>query len=70
MKKTARRSFAMLMALVMVASLFFGIHVPTQAATVNYVKDGKYIYNWGERGETATFLSPMAEEFYEENNNI
>lgn len=68
MKKTMRRSFAMLMALVMAASLFFGINVPTQAATINYVKSGKYIYNWGERGETATFLSPMAEDFYEENN--
>jgi endonuclease I len=38
------------------------------AATVNYVYDGEYVYNWGTREETATFLSPMAEDFYEENN--
>ncbi len=68
MKKTMRRPVALLLSFIMVASLFFGISMPTQAATVNYVKNGKYIYNWGERGETATFLSPMAEDFYEENN--
>lgn len=68
MKKTMRRSFAMLMALVMAASLFFGINVPVEAANVEYVTENGYIYNWGERGEEATYLSQNAEAFYEENN--
>ena len=34
------------------------------ANDVEYVKSGNYIYNWGYRGETATFLSPNAQKFY------
>ncbi len=34
------------------------------ADDVEYVTSGQYIYNWGARGETATFLSPNAEKFY------
>ena len=36
----------------------------TCAEDVRYVKSGKYIYNWGARGEEATFLSTYAEDFY------
>ena len=36
----------------------------TSAEDVRYVKSGKYIYNWGARGEEATFLSTYAEDFY------
>lgn len=68
MKRVTRKPVALLLSFVMVASLFFGISTPAQAANVNYVKEGTYVYNWGERGETATFLSPMAVAFYQKNN--
>lgn len=37
---------------------------PTNADEVEYVTSGNYRYNWGVRGETATFLSKHAQEFY------
>ena len=67
MKMKTRKPVAFLLSFVMVASLFFGTNVPMQAATVNYVKEGSYVYNWGQRGQTATYLSPMAEAFYAKN---
>lgn len=36
----------------------------TKAEDVQYVKSGSYIYNWGARGEEATFLTTYAESFY------
>lgn len=71
MKHLMKRSFALLMALVLVFSLLPGISLDASAATVNYQygSTGKYsnvIKNWGARGEIATFLSPNAEEFYSE----
>lgn len=36
----------------------------TCAEDVQYVTKGKYIYNWGARGEDATFLSTYAQSFY------
>lgn len=36
----------------------------TRAEDVQYVTSGQYIYNWGARGETATFLSKYAQSFY------
>ena len=37
----------------------------TSASDVEYqYHEGKYISNWGARGEVATFLSPNAEKFY------
>ena len=69
MKKITMRSLAWLTGLMLFVSLFATITVlPAQAATVNYVKDGKYVYNWGQRETVATFLSPMAQDFYEDNN--
>lgn len=61
-----KRSMALLLALVLCLSLMPAMVVHVDAATVNYVYDssGKYIYNWGTRGTTATFLSPKAEAFY------
>ena len=66
MKQLAKRSLALLMALVMCIALLPVVHTHADAATVDYVTDGNIIYNWGKRGATATFLSPKAEEFYTE----
>ncbi len=71
MKILMKRSFAIVMTLVMCASMFFGLSFSAQAETqnvVNYVYSGNYVYNWGEREVEATFLSPMATEFYSDNN--
>ena len=78
MKKFINRSMAWLLTLVMCLSLLSGIQLPeTQAATTvdyRYGSTSEYsqcrniIYNWGTRGTTATFLSPNAEAFYEDNN--
>ncbi|MBR2320415.1 MAG: endonuclease [Clostridia bacterium] len=69
MKKFTKRSLAWLASVMLLISLLASlIVVPTQAATVNYVTSGNYVYNWGERDELATFLSPMAEDFYDANN--
>ncbi len=69
MKITMKKSFAVVMALVMCVSVLFGMNLSAFAAdnTVNYVYDGSYIYNWGTRETEATFLSPNAEAFYTEN---
>ncbi len=74
MKRLMKRSFALTLALVMIMSLFavFALNINaasmTSSGTVNYKYSGKYIYNWGEREEVATFLSPKAIEFYEKYN--
>jgi len=65
MKTTQKRLLAVLSALMLMVSVLGSLIVlPVQAATVNYVYSGNYVYNWGEREELATFLSPMAEDFY------
>ena len=69
MKKFTKRSLAWLASLMLFVSIFASvIVVPTQAATVDYVYSGKYVYNWGQRDELATFMSPMAKDFYADNN--
>ena len=71
MKITLKKSLAVIMALVMCVSVLFGMNLSAFAAdtnTVTYVKDGSYVYNWGTRGTTATFLSPMASKFYGDKN--
>lgn len=71
MKITMKKSLAVILSLVMCVSVLFGMSLSVFAAdtnVVNYVYDGTKVYNWGERGETATFLSPMAIEFYSDNN--
>ncbi|MGN1307653.1 MAG: endonuclease, partial [Faecousia sp.] len=37
---------------------------PGSAEEVNYVTSGSYIYNWGTRGTTATFLTTYATDYY------
>lgn len=68
MKIMAKKFISVLLTLVLCLSLIFGIKVPASADNVDYVYSGEYIYNWGTRGETATFLSQNAESFYEDNN--
>ena len=69
MKLLSKRSLAWLTSLLMLVSLFTAVAVlPAEAATVDYVYSGSYVYNWGQREEVATFLSPKAEAWYEKNN--
>ena len=67
MNHTIKRGLALLMVLVMCISFLPALHINTSAASVEYKYSGNYIYNWGQRGTTATFLSPNAEKFYAEN---
>ena len=71
MKKFVKSSLAWVLVFVLlvpVISAFGMFGMSVSAADVSYVYNGKYIYNWGTRGELATFLSPNAEDFYEDNN--
>ena len=66
MKLLNKRSLAWVASLMMLISVFASVVVlPTEAATVDYVYSGNYVYNWGAREEVATFLSPMAEDWYD-----
>jgi len=68
MKFVAKRWFSILLALIMCFSLVLNVNMLSKADYVDYVTSGGYIYNWGNRGEIATFLSQNAEGFYEDNN--
>ncbi|MBQ7088113.1 MAG: endonuclease [Clostridia bacterium] len=69
MKIMSKRSLAWLTSLLMLVSIFCSVVVlPAEAATVDYVYSGSYVYNWGTREEVATFMSPMAEAWYDKNN--
>ena len=69
MMQTMKRTLAWLLVLVMLVATVPALILHADAAgNVDYVYSGKYIYNWGTRGTVATFLSPNAEEFYEDNN--
>ena len=64
-----KRGLSLVLTLVLCFSMVPGVALVADAATVNYVTGnvdnlGGVVYNWGKRGTTATFLSPMAEEFY------
>ena len=81
MKNIFKRTSAVLLALMIVISL---LAIPgaaaskitttatgyTKASDVNYVKQGKYVVNWGARGENCVFLSSYAESFYTGNNTF
>ena len=67
MMQMMTRGLALLMVLVMCLAFLPSLFLGTSAAEFSYVYDGKYIYNWGTRGTVATFLSPNAEDFYDEN---
>ena len=56
MNNLAKRSLALILALVLCLSLLPVTVVPVSAAS--------YIYNWGTRGEVATSLSAYAQAFY------
>ena len=69
MKILNKRLLGWLTSVLMLLSIFASLIVlPSEAATVDYVYSGSYVYNWGQREEVATFLSPMAEDWYEKNN--
>ncbi|MBR5144058.1 MAG: endonuclease, partial [Clostridia bacterium] len=68
MSKFIKRSLASVLVLATIISLILSIGMNVSAADFSYVYSGQYIYNWGERGEEATFLSPNAKSFYEDNN--
>ncbi len=75
MRIFAKRALSLMLALVLCVGLLSGVTFPVSAATVDYVygspaeldKYSNVIYNWGTRGEVATFLSPNAEKFYTDN---
>ncbi len=69
MKNLAKRSLSMLLVLAMCISLLSGLTFTVSADNVTYRYSSEgYIYNWGERGTTATFLSQNAEAFYSDRN--
>lgn len=68
MKNAVKRVLAFLLVLVLCLSLLPLVQLFADAATVSYVYAGTTIKNWGTRGTVATFLSPKAEDFYENNN--
>ncbi|MBE6917420.1 MAG: hypothetical protein E7470_05955, partial [Ruminococcaceae bacterium] len=69
MKQTARRYLAMFLALVMCIGVLPVMQIAAANETVDYVTGSNgYIYNWGIRGEKATFLSQNAKAFYSGNN--
>ena len=67
MKSFTKRSISIILSFLLCFGIVFGINMPAQAANVDYVKNDKYIYNWGTREEVATFLSQNAEAFYSDN---
>ena len=58
MKQYLKRSMSAMLALLLVISLFSGLVVPAQAATVK---------NYGYRGDTAKLFSSYATKFYSKN---
>ncbi len=67
MKNVMKKGMSLLLVLLMVISLLPQITLQSSADSVDYVYSGSYIYNWGKRGTTATFLSQNAEAFYSDN---
>ena len=68
MKNTFKQAVALLLLLSITISCLSAFTLNASGGTVDYVYSGKYIYNWGEREEEATFLSPNALKFYTGNN--
>ncbi len=62
-----KRGLSLLLIPILCISLLTAIGPNANAAEITYTYDDEYIYNWGVRGETATFLSPNAVAFYESN---
>ena len=68
MSNLTKRSLSLLLVLATLVCMIATVGINASAADFSYVYSGKYIYNWGERGEVATFLSPNAESFYKKYN--
>ena len=78
MKNILNRGLSALLALALCLSLWVVAPAPEADAagtveyrygsTSEYSNCSNVIYNWGSRGTVATFLSPNAEKFYEDNN--
>ena len=64
MTKFMKYSLAWCLVLVLLIPM---LGISASASEVSYASSGEYIYNWGIRGEVATFLSPNAKAFYEAN---
>ena len=65
-----KKTISVLLLLTMLVSLFAGLTLtaeaaqPTSAAAVNYRTSSGYVYNWGKRDTTATFLTTYAQNYY------
>ena len=68
MKTLTRRYIGLMLTFVMCIGMVLGVNLSASAQNVDYVKNGNYIYNWGNREEIATFLSQNAIAFYNDNN--
>lgn len=71
MKGIYKRGLSIAITLLLILSLFSGITVSSDAVSVYYqtvdTEDYKgVVKNWGQRGEISSFLSPMAEDFYDD----
>ena len=71
-----KRALSLVLVIALFVGLVSGFAFRVDAATVDYVTGtptkvsgySNIIKNWGTRGTEATFLSPNAIKFYEENN--
>ena len=74
MRNIQKRTLSLLVVIALCLSFIVpAVQTPAAAAVVDVdykYSNGTtgYIYNWGNRDEVATFLSPMAGEFYTDNN--
>ena len=73
MKHLTRRTLSILLVMALCVSLLSGLVFAQNTNQVNYVTGNatgfnNVIKNWGQRGTTATFLSPNAVAFYDDNN--
>ena len=68
MRNIQKRTLSLLVVIALLMSFIVpAVQIPASAATVTYKYSGSYIYNWGNRDEVATFLSPNAVSFYQSN---
>lgn len=73
MRHLTKSVLSVLLIMALCVSLLSGLVLSGHAAQVDYVTGNangfsNVIKNWGERGTNATFLSPNAEAFYQDNN--
>ena len=73
MNQTAKRILCLILVAALCLGLLSGLIMSVFAASVSYETGNatgfkNVIKNWGQRGVTATYLSPNAVSFYDENN--